>query len=457
MSETANVFTDTEWAGNKVIRAANDFLYAQRSMRHKVTIHYKSMENLFIEESATGIFLDAEKFQGNEFEEYKDNPTNSNNATNLSQLYSEETYSRNITQDNYCYLDGRTSLATSKEDKGPKLLSRDNNGNTIELVGWMSRTFCDANGYFPNPVRLIYQFKNDHKIIKWMIRSVSNEVPVDFSICAYDGNKKIIYKSKVYKDNSSNRIELDINRGRCRYVELRINRWGIKDETADKGLRFEPTNAKIVYFYHHATFPKGITDYKSNDLLQSFSVSEYLCSSIGKANYGVQSNTGQFTLININKLFDSLKSAGYLKNGLKVQYYVAVNKYYKPKVDAENNVIEEAGADGKYTVAPPEKLNEGTKVSVDAPLSGNEVAEESTPLSLEVDEGGWELLATHYITDIEFDEVKNTVKFKTQDRMIKFKDNTYSGYKKVVGNKLSTIRNCDLLEDILGRALQKPW
>lgn len=63
-------------------------------------------------------------------------------------------------------------------------------------------------------------------------------------------------------------------------------------------------------------------------------------------------------------------------------------------------------------------------------------------------------MATHYITDIEFDEVKNVVKFKTQDRMIKFKDNSYSGYKKIIGRKLTQIRNTDLISDIMNRALQ---
>ena len=221
-------------------------------------------------------------------------------------------------------------------------------------------------------------------------------------------------------------------------------------------MRFEPISAKIVYFYHHATFPKGITDYKSNDLLQSFSVCEYLCSSIGKANYGVQSNTGQFTLINVNKLFDSLKSAGYLKNGLKVQYYVAVNKYYQPKVDSDGNVDESADENGNYTVEPPPSLNAGEIVDENSSSNVIEVEDDATALSLEQDNGEWKLLATQYITDIEFDEVKNIVKFKTQDRMIKFKDNTYPGYKKVTGSTLSAIRNCDLLEDILKRALQKP-
>ena len=458
MSEAANNFTDTEWIGNKVIREANDYLYAQRSMRHKVSIHYNQMENLFIRESITGEFTDSDDFIENKFEDYENKPANSNNATNLNQLYSEETYNKNITQEKYYILDGRTAFESvvNGQIQRPKLLSRDNNGNTVEIIGWMSRVMCDSNGYFEKPIRLVYRFKNDHSIIKWMIRSVSNEVPVDFSVCAYDAAKNIIYKSKVYKDNASNRIELDINRGRCQYIELRISRWGIKDEGNDKGLRFEPASAKIVYFYHHASFPKGITDYKSNDLLQSFSVSEYLCSSIGKANYGVQSNTGQFTLINVNKLFDSLKSAGYLKNGLKVQYYVAVNKYYQPKVDSDGNVDESADENGNYTVEPPPSLNAGEIVDENSSSNVIEVEDDATALSLEQDNGEWKLLATQYITDIEFDEVKNIVKFKTQDRMIKFKDNTYPGYKKVTGSTLSAIRNCDLLEDILKRALQKP-
>ena len=91
MSEAANNFTDTEWIGNKVIREANDYLYAQRSMRHKVSIHYNQMENLFIRESITGEFTDSDDFIENKFEDYENTPENSNNATNLNQLYSEET------------------------------------------------------------------------------------------------------------------------------------------------------------------------------------------------------------------------------------------------------------------------------------------------------------------------------------------------------------------------------
>lgn len=458
MSINAVRFEDTAWVGNKISRRPNDYLYAQRSMKHKVTIHYNEMQNLFIDESKTSIFLDEEKFSKNEFEEI--GGTNSNNATNLNQLYSEKTYNKNITHDKYFYLDGKTTFDSGVEGangkKGRILLSRNYSGETEQIVGWMSRTLCDENGYFANPVRLIYKFKSDHSIVKWLIRSVADEVPVDFSVNIYDGEKNVIYKSKVYKNNTDNRIELTINRGRCQYIELRISRWGIKDETAEGGLRFQPTGAKIVYFYHHATFPTGMTDYKSNDLLQSFSVNEYLCSSIGKANYGVQSSTGQFTLININKLFDTLKSAGYLKNGLKVQYFVAVNKYYTPHVDESGNVNEEADANGNYSVDPPPQLNAGQDATENPNENYIALEDNETALSLEVDRGEWVLLATQYITDIEFDEVKHLVKFKTQDRMIKFKDNTYSGYKKIANNKLTSIRNCDLVEDIMQRASQKP-
>ena len=435
-------FIDSDWSGNKVIRKPNKYLYAQRSLRHKVAIHYKSMQNLFIDSSETSVFSDGEKFSANIFEE--SGLTNSNNATNLKQLYNEETYNKNITHDKYFYLDGKTAFSdgvsnADGSDVGLKLLSRNYSGETEDIVGWMSRSVCDDQGYFKKPIRLLYTFKNDQSIIKWLIRSVADEVPVDFSVCIYDSDKNVIYKSKIFKNNSDNRIELSVNRGLCRYIELRISRWGIKDAAVDGGLRFKSTGAKIVYFYHHAAFPKGITDYRSNDLLQSFSVNEYLCSSIGKANYGVQSNTGQFTLININKLFDTLKSAGYLQNGLKVCYYVSVNEYYTPNLDGDGNVDESADKNGRYEIAYPPALNAGSDVTENSP---------------EADNGNWQLLATQYITDIEFDEVKNIVKFKTQDRMIKFKDITYSGYKKVAGGKLTAIRNSDLIDDIMKRASQ---
>ena len=377
----------------------------------------------------------------------------------IKQLYNEETYNKNITHDKYFYLDGKTAFSdgisnADGSDVGLKLLSRNYSGETEDIVGWMSRSVCDDQGYFKKPIRLLYTFKNDQSIIKWLIRSVADEVPVDFSVCIYDSDKNVIYKSKIFKNNSDNRIELSVNRGLCRYIELRISRWGIKDATVDGGLRFKSTGAKIVYFYHHAAFPKGITDYRSNDLLQSFSVNEYLCSSIGKANYGVQSNTGQFTLININKLFDTLKSAGYLQNGLKVCYYVSVNEYYTPNLDGDGNVDESADKNGRYEIAYPPALNAGSDVTENSPEADIVLDDETTALSLEADNGNWQLLATQYITDIEFDEVKNIVKFKTQDRMIKFKDITYSGYKKVAGGKLTAIRNSDLIDDIMKRASQ---
>lgn len=457
MSENIGNFIDSEWIGNKVLRKPNQYLYAQRSLKHKVAIHYKEMQNLFIDSSITSVFSDEDKFSVNVFEE--PGLTNSNNATNLKQLYNEETYNKNITHDKYFYLDGKTAfsdgvLNEAGTDVGLKLLSRNYSGETEDIVGWMSRSVCDNQGYFKNPIRLLYTFKNDQSIIKWLIRSVANEVPVDFSVCIYDSDKNVIYKSKIFKNNSDNRIELSVNRGLCRYIELRITRWGIKDSAVDGGLRFEPTGAKIVYFYHHAAFPKGITDYRSNDLLQSFSVNEYLCSSIGKANYGVQSNTGQFTLININKLFDTLKSTGYLKNGLKVCYYVCVNDYYQPKLDGSGNVDESDDENGRYEIKYPPELNAGSNVTDSSPDADIVLDEETTALSLEVDKGDWQLLATQYITDIEFDEVKNVVKFKTQDRMIKFKDVTYSGYKKVAGGKLTAIRNNELIDDIMQRASQ---
>lgn len=333
--ELDKVFIDSEWSQNKVLREPNEFLYAQRALKHKISIYYKSMQNLFIENTASSLFLEPENFSNNIFDEI--GVTNSNNATNLNQLYSENTYSRNITLDKYFYLDGKTTFESgvwdeAEKNNGLKLLGKNYSNETVDVIGWMSRTVCDDKGYFVKPVRLIHEFKADQSIVRWLIRSVSNEVPVDFSVCIYDKDRKMIYKSKLYKNNSDNRIELDINRGLCRYIELRITRWGIKDSKADGGVVFKSTEAKIVYFFHHAAFPKGITDYKNSDLLQSFNVSEYLCSSIGKANYGVQSNTGQFTLININKLFDTLKSTGYLKNGLKVEYYVCVDKYFQPKI-----------------------------------------------------------------------------------------------------------------------------
>ena len=68
MSINAVRFEDTAWVGNKISRQPNDYLYAQRSMKHKVTIHYNEMQNLFIYVFKTSIFLDEEKFSKNEFE-----------------------------------------------------------------------------------------------------------------------------------------------------------------------------------------------------------------------------------------------------------------------------------------------------------------------------------------------------------------------------------------------------
>jgi hypothetical protein len=448
-----SLFIENELERDIIRRKPNDYLYAQRTLKHKIKIFYDEMKNLFIENSSTGIFLDYQKFNNNEFEEF--GLTNNNNATNLSQVFCETTYDRNITHDNYFFLDGNATFERPNLDPdappnaGLKLMGRDFLGETVNTVGWMSRTFCDEHGNFSNPVRLVHEFKSDHSIAQWMIRSVANEVPVDFSITVYNKEKEMIFK-KFYKDNKDSTVSIEINRGLCRYIELRIMKWGLKHPTRIGELRFRRTGAKIVYFYHDALFPKGITDYKSNDLLQSFSMNEYLSSSLGKANYGVQSNTGQFTLINIRKLFDTLRFTGFMKSGLKVQYYVSADNYFEPHLDANDNVDE--ARNKREGIEPPELLNKGTVTSIGRPGAEVEVKNEVTALSLAADNGEWTLLGTQYITDIEFDEVKGIVRFRTQDRMINFKEITYPGYKKVVSGELAPIKNTDLIDDIMNSA-----
>lgn len=99
------------------------------------------MQNLFIDSSKTSVFSDGEKFSANIFEE--SGLTNSNNATNLKQLYNEETYNKNITHDKYFYLDGKTAFSdgvsnADGSDVGLKLLSRNYSGETEDIVGWMT-------------------------------------------------------------------------------------------------------------------------------------------------------------------------------------------------------------------------------------------------------------------------------------------------------------------------------
>ena len=375
-----------------------------------MTIFYEEFENLFVENFSTDAVNEngsedplsggGNSENANEAPEYvKTFDGNSNNATNYTQLISGENFVGEVNVSDYCVLDG-----TKRLDGTARLLSRDYNGDTEQPVGWMSRNATESDGTFAEYPRLVYTFSSNHSIVRWAIRSPEGEFPAEFTVNIYDQNDETLYTENV-DNNLKSFYTLNICKGLCRKIELVIKKWGVKRD--NQTIYEAGHNARILYFYHNTVFPEGPTSYYSRDLLQSFAVNEYLCSSIGKANYGVQSNTGQFSLVNFDRTLDALSYAGHLKNGLKVQYHVALDGYAEQS--GENA---EAG---------------------------------------ETDDG-WVLLATQYITDIEFDEVKNVVKFNTQDRLIGFKDVTYSGYKRVVGGKLSTMKDLDLIQDIMHRA-----
>lgn len=391
-----------------LVELKSAYMLPQRSMQHKVTIFYEEFENIFVEDFHTDAVgeIGSEDPAGGGSENADEAPEysqtfdgNSNNATNYTQLISGENFVNEVNVSDYFILDG-----TKRLDGTAKLLSRDYNGETVQPVGWMSKNVSGEGGIFASCPRLAYTFSANHSIVRWAIRSPEGEFPAEFTVNIYDANGKTLY-TKEENNNLKSFYTLDICKGLCRKIELVIKKWGVKRD--NQTIYEAGHNARILYFYHNTVFPEGPTSYYSRDLLQSFAVNEYLCSSIGKANYGVQSNTGQFSLVNFDRTLDALSYAGHLKNGLKVQYHVALDGY-------------------------------------------TELSNESAGTGENADD--WVLLATQYITDIEFDEVKNVVKFNTQDRLIGFKDVTYSGYKRVVGGKLSTMTDLDLLQDIMHRA-----
>lgn len=400
-----------------LVELKSAYMLPQRSMQHKVTIFYEEFENIFVEDFHTDAVgeIRSEDPAGGGSENADEAPEysqtfdgNSNNATNYTQLISGENFVNEVNVSDYFILDG-----TKRLDGTAKLLSRDYNGETVQPVGWMSKNVSGEGGVFASCPRLAYTFSANHSIVRWAIRSPEGEFPAEFTVNIYDANGGTLY-TKEENNNLKSFYTLDICKGLCRKIELVIKKWGVKKD--NQTIYEAGHNARILYFYHNTVFPEGPTSYYSRDLLQSFAVNEYLCSSIGKANYGVQSNTGQFSLVNFDRALDALSYAGHLKNGLKVQYHVALDGY-----------TEQSGESA------------GTGENAD----------------------GWVLLATQYITDIEFDEVKNVVKFNTQDRLIGFKDVTYSGYKRIKkdeasadGNFFTLSKMCDfqLLQDIMSRA-----
>jgi len=515
-------------------------------MRHKVKVFYEEEnEDLKSGGYKTGLYSDEDKEAFNKNETYLEIADeiadgNRQRASNMN-LISRESYNADL-KGTYFFLDGRNQIdmgiATNPihpSEKGLMLLSKRQGYNgeieTAQLVGWLSEELCDKNGYFKNPVRLVREFDNEQSIVSWRIRSLPYEAPEEFSLCVYgykepakegvpdDRELSLLFKEVVppNRDASPNRdssYAITINKGLCKRVELRITKWYKQwlpdDEDPQKPAR--GTNAKITYFFHDAEFPDGPTEYYSNTILQSFNVGEYFNGSIGKANYGVQSNTGQFSLVNLGRMFDAYKYAGLLKNGLKVQYFVAADKDTiickdgKPinhhvgkkcherradskcaeckdreKCDIEKKLhkcalccdnrgkCEERATAGNcsgccYDI---EKCNELTDKCYKCYNKYNtEGTEQCRPCAKKPEcakccenncDVNWILLSTQYISDIEYDEVKETIRFKTQDRMIKFKDASYSGYKKVVEGtgKFSPIKNSFLYQDILDRAQLK--
>ncbi|MCL2061030.1 MAG: hypothetical protein FWH03_00180 [Firmicutes bacterium] len=444
-------FKEIEFELNPILRKPNDYLYAQRALEHKIKVHYEPVDKKFFDESksGTGQFSDATNFNNNTLDLNIGNTPMRNekksvirfNALNnsfdaFSQLYSSEAFNAGRTSANdtqvrtaYLHLDGKTRFGNN----GLNLIGKDS------AVSWMSDAACNENGIFEKPVRLLYTFEGTHSIANWLICAHANEFPIDFSLCVYGlndkGEEELRFK-EIRTNNRASRVSIKVNRGLCTRVELRITRWGVEEAATlnptainlqnaggtNETFYTKPTCAKILYFFHNADIAGGITEYTSRDMLQSFSVNEYLCSGIGKANYGVQSNTGQISLVNLDKMFDSLKFADVLKTGLKVEYFVKAHNYFTPPT-------RESGED-KGTVNDKD-LNPVQFAPTDPP---------------------YVLLATHYITDIEFDEVKSVARFKTQDRLHRFKDNTYPGYKRLVDENLQKIEKLDLAWDIMRRA-----
>lgn len=366
----------------------SEYLHPQRTLRHKVTVFYEKFQNLFVET------FSADSISSND-KELPSGKDNANNITDFSQLISKNGFVDEVDMREYHRLDGKKPLNGTA-----KLLTRTYGGGTTQTVGWISRNVTDEKGEFKEYPRLVYIFSANHSIVRWQVRAPKNQIPARFRVRIYNDANTVLYDKLV--ENNKELYSLDVYKGLCKRIELIVMKWGVVKENGT--IVYEAGHsAQILYFYHNTVFPEGPTDYHSDDFLQSFSVNEYLCSSIGKANYGVQSNTGQFSLVNFDRILDTFSYAGYLKNGLKVQFYVALDN---------------------------------------SPTSAENRDEDKQ----------WVLLATQYITDIEFDDVKNVVKFNTQDRLIGFKDVTYSGYKKVAGGALLPIKNLDLVQDIMNRA-----
>lgn len=435
-----DAWQDPDWEQEKNIpQFESNYLHPQRSMQHKVRIFYEELRNLSIDinNSNSGINADSDKFANFEFENLDiDNSPNENNAANFEQLFSTGGF-RESASKNLFILDGNTTFGIPKLNENgqqeydrPQLLTRNEGGKTEQTVGWMSRAKSDKQGYFEQPVRIVYEFFNEQSVARWLIRSHKNESPSDFSVCVYNANQEIIYK-KVVKDNKDSDFALDINRGLCKIIELRITRWHSTSGYTD-------TNAKILYFYHNAIFPEGATDYYSNDLLQNFAVNEFVASGIGKANYGVQSNTGTFTLVNIDRYFNILKFAEYIKSGLKVQYFVKAEELWSDEnVDSKLH-----GKQRQMLVGNSENTTELVKYE-----------EQPDP------DKDWVLLATHYIRDIEFDEVRHIVKFKTQDRLIDFVNHKYSGLRNLIQDpnaipmaNLASVGSKEIFNDLMAKA-----
>jgi len=441
--KNTNNWVDRPWNNSPPVGSASSlYLHPQRKMLHKVRIFYEEFRDLSINQDASGsavstdkVIFDAptptvpeEQDRLPDIEHLNEiNSPNDNNVTNFNQLFSSENF--RVNTNNVLILDGNTPL-----DRSPKLLSKNAHSMTEQPVGWMSRELCDTDGRFEVPVRLVYTFENEQSIARWLIRAHRGEAPFDFSVCVYNSEDRLIFKH-VQTNNTDSEYAIDVNRGLCKKIELRITRWHAHG-------RFAATNAKILYFYHNALFPEGPTDYYSHDLLQSFSVSENAASSIGKANYGVQSDTGQFSLVNIDRYFHILKFADFIKAGLKVQFFVKAEDILYDEEECPD-----CTATSQCNTCKDRQAVEDAIVASETPPP--------IPRDVSADDG-WELLATHYICDIDFDEVKHTVKFKTQDRLQEFTNHKYGGLKTVIleGNRarLAPVGSRQIFDDILSKA-----
>jgi len=461
---TRDSWDDKEIDSRNMVPVHSPYLHPQRKMQHKIRIFFDELRDFSIkqdcecdtpacESKCTNLSGSArsrrpELFNGdsrnrNENGEIPDtnfrdienlikdatnsgvNSPNDNNVTHFYQLFSSANFRHSAAQ-KPLILDGNSLF-----NLNPKVLSKNEGSQTEQPVGWMSDDMCDDEGYFRKPVRLVYTFRHEQSIARWLIRAHKAEAPYDFSVCVYNANDRLIRK-RVFTGNRDSDFVIDIDRGLCKKIELRITRWCANVTTAQPV--FAEANAKIMYFYHNAIFPEGATDYYSSDLLQSFSVNEHASSSIGKANYGVQSDSGQFSLVNIDRYFHSLKFADFLEAGLKVQFFV--------------NAQDDFDIGGDY-VGGDEPDGERDKEMT-------RLAKEGHP------DDGWTLIATQYISDIEFDEVKHVVRFKTQDRLLDLTNHKYGGLKTVIPipdhgegeprTRLDDVRSREIVEDIMGKA-----